>query len=92
MKEEDHDRDITSSYMCYKRDQSGHSMRDCHVLEADYKEVKDQEGNQVHASFSRREIFFLMVNREMTAREDSSATSDHSDEAFMTKCYYEIVE
>ncbi|KAH0698506.1 hypothetical protein KY284_012721 [Solanum tuberosum] len=76
MKEEAHDSPTSSSGMCYKRDQPGHTMRDCHVLEVDHKEVKDQEGEQVRASNSRKETFFQKVKREMTAWEDSPSVSD----------------
>ncbi|KAH0648271.1 hypothetical protein KY285_033519 [Solanum tuberosum] len=75
IKEEAHDSATSSSGMCYNRDQPGHTMRDCLVLEVDHKEVKDQEGDQT-------------VKREITAWEDSSSVSvdfEHSDEAFMEK-------
>ncbi|KAK4726081.1 hypothetical protein R3W88_030998 [Solanum pinnatisectum] len=46
MKEEAHDSTTGSSDTCYKRDQPGHTMRDCPVLEVDHKKVKDQEGTR----------------------------------------------
>lgn len=46
MKEEAHDIITSSSGMCYKCDQPGHTMRGCLVLEVDNKEVKDQEGKR----------------------------------------------
>ncbi|KAH0720091.1 hypothetical protein KY284_005121 [Solanum tuberosum] len=93
-KKENHNKATSSSVVCYKCDQPGHSIGNCLMYKDDHieyvktEEGKDKEGDQVRPKISKREKKLQSVKKDLAAQENSSSDSndsEHSDDAFMAK-------
>ncbi|KAG5632734.1 hypothetical protein H5410_004451 [Solanum commersonii] len=93
-KKENHDKATSSSEMCHKCDQTGHSIRNCPMYKANHREYfnteegKDEERDQVRPKISQREVFFY-ANFDAAVTWQSHVTPRGSgwNSRFKNKCF-----